>query len=247
MQHGGTADTEADDCSQRGEQQEVRAKMEKVSEDGGHGEDKSKHIEPERGANGQIFAETEFEQESGQSNGSDDDKSERAEERGTAGVDHHQSECDQQQTCGNDAPAAGLGRAGRIGSGVGQGVPSPYTGQRAKFSNGLGFRLPDLVREPLPILKPPECRVFSSPLPIQSRGFFIVSTAFLSPLSRPPATGLAEYPHDSWRKGQLRRLADCLRFFLTNPAGREAAGKTANKRIEQRYQWRKIARDLEKM
>jgi hypothetical protein len=38
-----------------------------------------------------------------------------------------------------------------------------------------------------------------------------------------------------------------LRFFLANPAGREAAGKTANKRIEERYQWRKIARDLEKM
>ena len=52
VQHGGTADAEADDCSQRGEQQEVRAKMEKVGEDGGSGEDKSKHIEPKRGADG---------------------------------------------------------------------------------------------------------------------------------------------------------------------------------------------------
>ena len=135
-QHGGSADAEADYCSQRGEQQEVRAKMEKVGEDGGQGEDKSKHIEPERGADGQIFAETEFEQESGQSNGSDDDKSERAEKRGTAGVDYHQSECDQQQTCGNNAPAAGLGRAGRIGSGVGQGVPSLIQGRGRSFQMG---------------------------------------------------------------------------------------------------------------
>ena len=140
MQHGGTADAEADDCSQRGEQQEVRAKMEKVGEDGGHGEDKSKHIEPKRGADGQIFAETEFEQECGQSNGSDDDKSERAEERGTAGVDHHQSERYQQQTCGNDAPAAGLGRAGRIGSVVGQGVQSLIQGRGRSFQMGCVSR-----------------------------------------------------------------------------------------------------------
>lgn len=38
-----------------------------------------------------------------------------------------------------------------------------------------------------------------------------------------------------------------MRFLIANPAGREAAGKTAKKRIEERHQWRKIARDIEKM
>jgi hypothetical protein len=33
-----------------------------------------------------------------------------------------------------------------------------------------------------------------------------------------------------------------LRFLIANPAGWEAAGKTAQKRIEQRHQWQKIAR-----
>ncbi|HWY02134.1 MAG TPA: hypothetical protein VNX60_00595 [Candidatus Acidoferrum sp.] len=94
----------------------------------------------------------------------------------------------------------------------------------------------------MPILKPAECRVFSSPLPIQSSVFHSFHRLPLTASGGLPATGLAEDPHYRWRKGQLRRPADRLRFLIANPAGRKAAGKTAQKRIEQRHQWQKIAR-----
>ena len=34
--------------------------------------------------------------------------------------------------------------------------------------------------------------------------------------------------------------------MIANPAVRQAAGRTAKKRIEEQYQWEKIARDIEK-
>jgi hypothetical protein len=37
-----------------------------------------------------------------------------------------------------------------------------------------------------------------------------------------------------------------LRFLIANPAVREAAGSTARKRIEDHYQWQKIAKDIER-
>ncbi len=125
VQDGGAADGEADHGSQRGDEQEVGAEVEEVGEDGGDREDQSHYIEPERGADrrGQVFAETQLQEQSGESDGSDDDKGERAEERGAAGVDHHQSQCEKEQTGSHDAPAAGLGRGNRVGSGVGQGLP----------------------------------------------------------------------------------------------------------------------------
>jgi hypothetical protein len=36
-----------------------------------------------------------------------------------------------------------------------------------------------------------------------------------------------------------------LRFLIANPAVREAAGRTARKRIEEQYQWQKVAADVE--
>lgn len=41
-------------------------------------------------------------------------------------------------------------------------------------------------------------------------------------------------------------LAERLRFLIANPSVREAAGRIARKRIEDRYQWQKIAEDIEK-
>jgi len=86
----------------------------------------------------------------------------------------------------------------------------------------------------MPIVKPAECRVFSYRSPF--------NPSFLHSFHRIPLTASSEDPHYRWRKGQLRRPADRLRFLIANPAGREAAGKTAKKRIEERYQWQKIAR-----
>jgi glycosyltransferase involved in cell wall biosynthesis len=46
--------------------------------------------------------------------------------------------------------------------------------------------------------------------------------------------------------GSTSDLANRLRFLIANPAVREAAGRTAKRRIEEQYQWQKIAVDIEK-
>ncbi len=130
MQDGDAADGEADHGSQRGDLHYGRAEVEDVGGDGGDREDESQHIEPERGADwsAQVFAKTQLQQQSGESDGRHDHQGDRAGESGTAGIDHHQSEREQEKSGGNNAPAAGLRlgleRGGRVGSDVGQGVPS---------------------------------------------------------------------------------------------------------------------------
>ncbi len=49
----------------------------------------------------------------------------------------------------------------------------------------------------------------------------------------------------TFERGNVRDLEDRLRFLLANPAVREAAGKMARKRIEEEFQWEKIACDIE--
>ena len=49
----------------------------------------------------------------------------------------------------------------------------------------------------------------------------------------------------TFQRGNAEDLADRLRFLIANPALREAAGKAARKRIEEQYQWQKIASDIE--
>ncbi len=49
-----------------------------------------------------------------------------------------------------------------------------------------------------------------------------------------------------FQRGSSSDLADRLRFLIANPALREAAGRTAKRRIEEHYQWQKIAVDIEK-
>lgn len=46
-------------------------------------------------------------------------------------------------------------------------------------------------------------------------------------------------------RGDAADLAERLRFLIANPAVREAAGRTARKRIEADYQWAKIAQEIE--
>ena len=48
-----------------------------------------------------------------------------------------------------------------------------------------------------------------------------------------------------FRRGSTTDLADRLRFLIANPAVREAAGSMARRRIEERYQWHRIATDIE--
>lgn len=50
----------------------------------------------------------------------------------------------------------------------------------------------------------------------------------------------------TFQRGNATDLADRLRFLLANPAVREAASRTAKRRIEERYQWQKIAQEIEK-
>jgi len=49
----------------------------------------------------------------------------------------------------------------------------------------------------------------------------------------------------TFKRGDASDLADRLRFLIANPTVREAAGRAARKRIEEQYQWQKIAADIE--
>jgi len=50
-----------------------------------------------------------------------------------------------------------------------------------------------------------------------------------------------------FKPGDVDDLAERLRFLIANPAVRQAAGKTARRRIEEEYQWPKIAMEIEKV
>jgi glycosyltransferase involved in cell wall biosynthesis len=50
----------------------------------------------------------------------------------------------------------------------------------------------------------------------------------------------------TFQRGSAADLADRLRFLIANPTVREAAGRTAKKRIEEQYQWQKVAEEIEK-
>ena len=49
----------------------------------------------------------------------------------------------------------------------------------------------------------------------------------------------------TFQRGNAGDLADRLRFLLANPAVREAAGRSARKRIEDHYQWQQIGENIE--
>src|SRR5215471_4142599 len=50
----------------------------------------------------------------------------------------------------------------------------------------------------------------------------------------------------TFKAGHADDLAERLRFLISNPTVREAAGNAARSRIEEQYQWQKIAIDIEK-
>lgn len=50
----------------------------------------------------------------------------------------------------------------------------------------------------------------------------------------------------TFQRGSAADLADRLRFLIANPAVRESAGRTARRRIEEQYQWQKVAEGIEK-
>jgi glycosyltransferase involved in cell wall biosynthesis len=50
----------------------------------------------------------------------------------------------------------------------------------------------------------------------------------------------------TFERGNAADLADRLRFLITNPTVREAAGRAARKRVEDCYQWQKIAEGIER-
>jgi glycosyltransferase involved in cell wall biosynthesis len=49
----------------------------------------------------------------------------------------------------------------------------------------------------------------------------------------------------TFKRGDSADLAERLRFLIANPSIRQAAGRAAKKRIADRYQWQKIAEDIE--
>jgi glycosyltransferase involved in cell wall biosynthesis len=50
----------------------------------------------------------------------------------------------------------------------------------------------------------------------------------------------------TFQRGSATDLADRIRFLIANPVVREAAGRAARQRIEEQYQWRQVAVDIEK-
>jgi glycosyltransferase involved in cell wall biosynthesis len=50
----------------------------------------------------------------------------------------------------------------------------------------------------------------------------------------------------TFRRGDAEDLADRLRFLIANPAVRQAAGKTAKRRVRENYLWHDIATDIER-
>jgi glycosyltransferase involved in cell wall biosynthesis len=50
----------------------------------------------------------------------------------------------------------------------------------------------------------------------------------------------------TFHSGNPADLAERLRFLIANPVVREAAGKAARQRVEEQYQWRQVAVDIEK-
>jgi len=51
----------------------------------------------------------------------------------------------------------------------------------------------------------------------------------------------------TFRRGDVPDLADRLRFLIANPAVREAAGQAAKRRVQEHYQWPKIAAEIERV
>jgi glycosyltransferase involved in cell wall biosynthesis len=51
----------------------------------------------------------------------------------------------------------------------------------------------------------------------------------------------------TFKRGDAGDLAERLKFLIANPAVREAAGKSAKRRIREQYMWNKIAADVEKV
>jgi glycosyltransferase involved in cell wall biosynthesis len=49
-----------------------------------------------------------------------------------------------------------------------------------------------------------------------------------------------------FQSGNVADLAERLRFLIANPAVLEAAGKAARQRVEEQFQWRQVAVDIEK-
>lgn len=49
----------------------------------------------------------------------------------------------------------------------------------------------------------------------------------------------------TFQRGSVADLADRLRYLIGNPSVRESAGRIARKRIEDHYQWKQIAEQIE--
>jgi glycosyltransferase involved in cell wall biosynthesis len=51
----------------------------------------------------------------------------------------------------------------------------------------------------------------------------------------------------TFRRGDAEDLAERLRFLIANPTERESAGKAAKQRVRERYQWRQVASEIERV
>src|SRR5258708_1565293 len=54
-------------------------------------------------------------------------------------------------------------------------------------------------------------------------------------------------PGFTFQRGSATDLTDRLRFLIANPAVRKAVGKAARNRVEQEYQWQKVAEGIERV
>jgi len=51
----------------------------------------------------------------------------------------------------------------------------------------------------------------------------------------------------TFQRGSAADLADRLRFLIANPVVREAVGRRARNRIEEQYQWQRVAEGIEEV
>src|SRR5690349_21192667 len=117
-QHYNSANRKTDDRCQRGCEHPCRTKMQNIGEQRGSGKQQRQQVQPERSMSvgRRILSQPELQEQRGKSDSSHYHQRQRAVKGRAAGVEHDQRQGQQQQSGGNDAPAALF--QGRRGSGT---------------------------------------------------------------------------------------------------------------------------------
>jgi glycosyltransferase involved in cell wall biosynthesis len=117
-----------------------------------------------------------------------------------------------------------------------------HTGERIKMLDWVsGEALDELLTNAMLFVLPSDLEGLSLAL-LDAMGAGLCVLASDVPENRE----LVEEAGFTFKSGDAADLADRLRFLLANPAVREAAGRAARRRIQERYQWPQIAAGIER-